>query len=335
MNRTIRILRHALVAGLSAFAMLCLFDALSIATEQATIRPSTVPQEYVITPFGYFHPSCVQGLAENETLLYDGRVLREDGSVRTVASCTFPHFTPSGETVAEGISTQQMTAQKTTATAETSPVVSGWLEYVSTTTSTSYGEIAATWTVPPAPANYEEQTLFFFPGFEDINNVLTIVQPVLQFGASSAGGGEYWSIASWNCCVTGQAWFSGLKKVSVGDTISGKILPACSRKKFKTCTTWKIVTKDQTTGKKSTLNQINPDGQTWNWAFGAVLEVYGVRQCSDFADNSSTTLTVQLYDSNFEPIADPGWTANPAGAGVTPQCNYGLDVTDTVETLEY
>ena len=32
-------------------------------------RPPLVPEEYVVTPFGYFHPSCVVHLAEGEELL--------------------------------------------------------------------------------------------------------------------------------------------------------------------------------------------------------------------------------------------------------------------------
>src|ERR1035441_2122355 len=45
-------------------------------------RPATVPEGYVITPFGYFHPSCVQSLAKGERLLADGRVQHADGTDR-------------------------------------------------------------------------------------------------------------------------------------------------------------------------------------------------------------------------------------------------------------
>ena len=37
-------------------------------------RPASVPSGYVITPFGYFHPSCVRQVNEGETLLGDGRI---------------------------------------------------------------------------------------------------------------------------------------------------------------------------------------------------------------------------------------------------------------------
>jgi hypothetical protein len=331
MKCTMGILRRSLVTALAVMALIC-FSAINVL---ATTRPTAVPEDYVITPFGYFHPSCVQGLAENELLLSDGRVQRADGSFKAAQSCSFPHFSPSGEKIAQGVTAREMTALDSTTASEIAPVIRGWVEYVSTTTSTSYGEISATWTVPAAPSTYEDQTVFFFPGFEDTNDIVTIVQPVLQYGPSQAGGGDYWSIASWNCCYGGQTWYSSLKKVSVGDTISGEILPACPKKKAASCTTWKIITEDETTLKKSTLNQSSADGQTWNWAFGAVLEAYGVKQCSDFPTTTSLALTVQVFNASFDQISDPGWSASPASAGLTPQCSYGLNVTDSVETLEY
>ena len=72
-----------------------------------------------------------------------------------------------------------------------------------------------------------------------------------------------------------------------GDTILGTITPTCKTKK-NYCATWNVVSKDMTTGKKTTLAKTAADGQIWNWAFGAVSEDYGVVQCSDFPDDSST-----------------------------------------------
>jgi hypothetical protein len=66
-----------------------------------------------------------------------------------------------------------------------------------------------------------------------------------------------------------------------------------------------------------------------------VLEVYGVKQCSYFPDNNSVVFTVQLYDQNRNLIPDPGWIGTPAAPGTNPNCNYGLNVTATQETLEY
>src|SRR5208282_1418503 len=78
----------------------------------------------------------------------------------------------------------------------------------SATTNKSYGKIAATWIVPPSPTSDDGQILYFFPGLEDMSNVISIVQPVLQWGNNGIFGGRYWLVASWNCCINGTTWYS-------------------------------------------------------------------------------------------------------------------------------
>ena len=313
------------LAGLAVLTVL-LISAASLSGQVAgPNRPLQVPDAFVITPFGYFHPSCVLRLEEAETLLADGRVEHANAIVDSSAPlCNYPHYTATGLLI---------TADTKGASA-IDPNVNGWLEYVSATTATSYGKISATWPVPPAPTANDGQTLFFFPGFEDISDVISIVQPVLQFGNSAAGGANYWAVASWNCCTSGTAWYSPLLKVSTGDTILGTITPTCKPGQDY-CATWNVVSEDKTTGKKTTLAKSAAEGQIWNWGFAAVAEVYGVRQCSDYPANTSLVFKVHLYDQNRKVIANPGWVGSPAGSGISPKCNYGLNVTATKETLDY
>ena len=325
--------RTCSVVGLAVLGVLVFFASLQGETALASSsaagrlnRPAAVLDTYVITPFGYFHPSCARQLAEGEKLLADGRVEHADGTVDAkVPVCQYPQYAATG---------LPLTAEMFSGGPAKLPIISGWLEYISATTSTSYGKISATWTVPPPSTTYHGQVLFFFPGFEDINNVVTIVQPVLQFGESAAGGGDYWEIASWNCCLNGIVWFSHLVKVSPGDTIVGTISPTC-KKDVGDCATWNVVTEDETIDKKTTLAKSPAEGQTWNWAFGAVAEVYSVENCTDFPADSDLVFTVTLYDQNLDVISNPGWVGSPAGSGTSPWCNYGLNVTATQETLEY
>jgi hypothetical protein len=287
-------------------------------------RPPNVPAEYVITPFGYFHPSCVLLLAEGNTLLADGRVQTADGAVEASHVCNYPHYMPSGAIVAADANSSQTNP----------PEISGWLESVSATTSTSFGKISATWPVPPSPTSDDGQCDYFFPGFEDSNDVLSIVQPVLQWGSGCyISGGAQWIIASWNCCMNGTTWYSTPVDVNAGDTILGTIAPTCKTKK-NYCATWNIVSEDKTTGKKTTLAKTPAAGQIWNWAFGAVSEDYGIVQCSDFPDNSSITFTVQLYNQQRKLIANPNWRGTQWDSG-PPSCNYGWKITKTKETLKY
>ncbi len=63
-------------------------------------RPPAVPEEYVITPMGYFHPSCVQELAEGDIVREDEKAIEhKDGSFDSIPTCAFPHYTPAGEKV--------------------------------------------------------------------------------------------------------------------------------------------------------------------------------------------------------------------------------------------
>lgn len=283
-------------------------------------RPANVPAGYVITPVGYFHPSCALQIEEGETLLSDGRVKHANGRYAKVPACGYAHYTRTGLPIA---------AHAAAASETREPVINGWLESVQTISDTWYDGITATWTVPPQPTINEYQTIFFFPGFEDTINNLSIVQPVLQWYWPGP-----WTLASWNCCLAGNVYESRPVKASPGDSIYGAVVPMC-KKGSSYCLDWKIESQNQTTGKKTAIRNAGIEGQVWNWAFGAVLEVYGVKQCIDFPPNSSLSMSVQLYDQNGQLIGDPGWTAVPADPGTDPSCPYGLIVTPTEETLEY
>jgi len=311
------------LAGFAVVTVLFVCFANSVAAAEMN-RPLAVPEDYVITPFGYFHPSCVLLLAEGNTLLADGGVQHADGTVEAAHVCNYPHYTPNGMIVPVDANASEINPL----------TINGWLESVSATTSSSYYKIAATWVVPPSPTSNDGQCDYFFPGFEDSNNVISIVQPVLQWGPGCyISGGANWLIASWNCCMSGTTWYSTPVDVSAGDTILGTISPTCKAGK-NYCATWNVMSEDKTTGKKTTLAKTPADGQIWNWAFGAVSEDYGVVQCSDFPDNSKLTFTVKLYNQKGKVITNPNWKGTQWQSG-PPTCNYGWKITKTKETVKY
>jgi len=283
-------------------------------------RPAGVPDGYVITPFGYFHPSCVLRLSEGETLA-DGRVIQHaDGTLETVPACSYPHYTPGGEMVIAGAAGVQPPT-----------ITHSWIEWASTTTSKSYGELVATWTVPPTPPSNNGQTLYFFPGLEDINDVVSILQPVLGWNSdfSSAYG-----IASWNCCPSGITVESSPVSVSAGDKIKGTMKDTCSAGTL-SCSKWNVTTEDVTTGKSTKLSNTSSEGQTFNWAFGGALEVYNVVKCGDFPSNGSIAFSsIALYNDSFVKISSPGWAFSKT-SGLTPTCGYGGTVAAAKVTLDY
>jgi hypothetical protein len=285
-------------------------------------RPSAIPEGYVVTPFGYFHPSCVHGVASGETVLADGRVQHLDGSVDAVAPvCSYAHYTAHGDVVA-----------RREAGVEPPAIGHSWIEDGATTTSTSYGKLTASWVVPPAPTTNDGQTVYLFPGMVDLQTDETIIQPVLGWNSFL---GQVWTIASWNCCPSGTANYSKPVEVNVGDTINGTIKSTCAAG-VESCTKWDIGTEDFTTKKSTTLANTPSEGQTFNWAQSGALEVYDIAQCSDYPPNGSITFSkVALYDSNFTRIANPGWSITDYFGGLSPQCNYGGETTANSVTLDY
>jgi hypothetical protein len=282
-------------------------------------RPAGVPDGYVITPFGYFHPSCVRQVTEGENLVADGLVIQHaDGSIEKVPACEYPRYTASGEIVTAG--------------AHPPAISHSWIESADATTSTSYGGLTATWTVPPAPTSNDGQTVYFFPGLEDINDVVSILQPVLGWNADFGGA---WGIASWNCCPSGITVESTPVRVKSGNEIKGTIKDGCSAGTL-SCSKWKVTSEDVSTGHSTTLNNTPSEGQTFNWAFAGALEVYNVAQCSDYPSNGSLTFSdVILDDYNFARISNPGWAIMLWATGLTPQCGYGGPVAATQVTLDY
>ena len=293
-------------------------------------RPASVPSDYVITPFGYFHPSCVRQAKEGETVLADSRIRFADGSEETSApSCAFPHYTPTGEFAAQGSSNPEPLS-----------ISWSWIESGQVATSTTYDAVMATWTVPATPTSNDGQTLFFFPALT--HHVLTppneepIIQPVLGWNDGQNAGP--WNIASWNCCPSGMTWNSTPLTVNPGDQIQGTVMSACGAASVTFCSKWMITTEDVTTKQTTTLNVAFPSLENFPWAQSGVLEVYSIYQCSDFPPDGSITFSnIALFDSNFRKITQPGWSSElfVTQGQTTPWCNYGVTVTDTTATLTY
>jgi hypothetical protein len=310
-------------ARLTALLLLCVTSAsawsadarLSTAGEQlpGTV-PSAVPAEYLITPNGYFHASCVHRIAAGETVLEHGQVRRADGSLFQQAACAYPHFTRDG---------QRIEARSQ------APVINNWVASSSTDTANPpppAGALEARWTVPAAPTKKGTQVVYFFPGLEPSSDVRTILQPVLGWNAFSD---RAWTLASWNCCVDGSTNHSDPVTVNVGDSIYGVIYGTCAAGTI--CDNWQIQSLDTTTG-ASTLLATSGYGQVFNWYFGGVLEAYGVRNCAQYPANGSIAFTdIVASDYNFEPLS---LTWLKGITSVKPQCDYKVKAkTSDVTTI--
>jgi hypothetical protein len=301
-----------LVAGLTAAQGL---------TPAGPKRPATVPPDYVITPFGYFDPSCVTHLAKGDVVRQDENAIRHaNGAADNIHVCAFAHFKADGEKV---------TGDERAVTQPT--IGHAWVEYAGTTTKTSYGYMYAYWSVPPAPSTNDGQTVYLFPGLEDYKDVVTIIQPVLGWNSDYASA---WGIASWNCCASGTVFEAPPTRVNSGDTILGYMFDTCASGTL-SCPSWDIVTLDVTSGNYSQLINTSSQGQTFNWAFAGALEVYNISQCGDYPSNGAISFhDLGLYNDKFVKIPFPAWSVTNLSSGLTPQCGYGGALPKQV-TLSY
>ena len=81
---------------------------------------------------------------------------------------------------------------------------------------------STTWTVLDAPSNYDSQLIFIYNALHS-DDLDVLILPVLQYGATPAGGGEYWSILS--CFLVGEyTYYSSPVPVSSGTLLTGMMI---------------------------------------------------------------------------------------------------------------
>src|SRR5437016_3270931 len=170
--------------------------------------------ELVLTPGGYRHQSLVHHIEPEHRLDFaEGAIRKLHVSGHEVADLGVLRERPGGQPL--------MPANVAPHPTVVPALGSGWIAYAYWTNNTGHPvtRFATTWVVPPPPQTNHNQTIFLFNG---IQNATMIYQPVLQWGPSAAGGGAYWSVASWY--VDGQggpAFHTNLVRVNPGDVLLG------------------------------------------------------------------------------------------------------------------
>jgi len=276
----------------------------------SSARPASVPADFVVTPHGYFHPSCVIELGAGERVHPSGEIARADGSVRSVTSCAFPRFDRAGQVVTDP--------------AKSPPRIDGW---VSSEQNTGQGPVAglwANWTVPAAPPVHAGQQIYLFPGLQSLATGSNIFQPVLGWN-QRGDGHQRWTMASWDCCLRGNDFHSQIIPVNAGDSVSGT-MTAINCDARGVCADWEITSADNSNGMSSTLHTTS-NGQAMDWLFGGVLEVYAVDQCAQLPASNS------IQFSGLTTVAASGGTRSFNWSPVfydnpTPSCSFGASSSD-------
>jgi hypothetical protein len=228
----------------------------------------------VLTPGGFRPRSLVHKVEEGEALqAADGRVGKLDLARNTL-----------------------MAMEEISVAPEELPALgSGWITYAywnngTGNTITSFG---TTWTVPPPPTTQEGQTIFLFNGIQNYGENYGILQPVLQWGPSAAGGGSYWAIASWYVTSGGQAFHTNLIEIGAGSNLTGVMtLTGRSGGLFN------YMSEFQGIGGTSLPVQGIAELLWCN----ETLEAYSVNQCSDYPATNMTALTaIDLQTGSVTP----------------------------------
>jgi hypothetical protein len=173
-------------------------------------------------------------------------------------------------------------------------VDSGWTN----DSGTPISYFSTNWIVPPAPATSNGQTIFLFNGITTAPQDF-ILQPVLQWGSSQAGGGSFWSITNWFVGSDGTAMFGPLITVNTGDNLQGIMeLTAQAGANFSYRSSFAGF---------PTTDLLVTDIDELTWA-NETLECYGLTQFSDYPDTAMTAFTaIEIKVGTNEAVIN--WTA--------------------------
>ncbi|KAF8912186.1 hypothetical protein CPB84DRAFT_1761523 [Gymnopilus junonius] len=151
------------------------------------------------------------------------------------------------------------------------------------------------------PANTDGQLLYWFnalvPPSDD-----AILQPVLQYGVSPAGGGPYYSIASWYL-INSNVYFSDLIQVQPGQELTGyMVLVSTTTSGSTTEYVWAVYFG----GYRGTIITIQTTEQL-NWAYEA-LEIYGTQSTADLPSGNTDMSGISVTYENNESPSSLSWT---------------------------
>ncbi|MFO1340585.1 MAG: hypothetical protein U1F53_20580 [Burkholderiaceae bacterium] len=293
----------------------------TVGSVDAAARPAGVPTNYVVTPNGLFHPSCVVALSPGEKLAADGAVLRADGSTRRAAgTCQHPRFVMQG-----GVAVAVPPGAER-------PLFSGWIAASDSDANVTppASKMTGNYVVPSGPTTNVGQVLYYFPGLEDGQNVVTILQPVLAWNGFSDAK---WTVTNWNCCKSGTTYHGSTIAAATGDKIKTSMAGSSCNVGGGTCPNWQIISTNKRTGQKTTFDT-QSYGQRFTWYFGGAKEAYFVTQCSHFPANGSIKFSgLHVYDMAGAESTPASWSQFVSGGA--PACHYEVATTTHTTKIRF
>jgi hypothetical protein len=177
---------------------------------------------------------------------------------------------------------------------------SGWLTYAGWTNDSGspIKTFQTTWVVPPAPTTDDGQLIYLFDGLQPGFGEGSILQPVLQWGASPAGGASSWAVASWYVSPEGEMTHSDLIPVTSGQSLVGVMTLVNSGSTFSYTSEFEGIN-----GTSLSIENV----AELKWAT-ETLEVYHTNQCSDYpsGDVAFSSIGIATLSGSLTPL---NWTS--------------------------
>jgi len=262
--------------------------------------------KYVRTPKGLAWDKCVIKVPSGTHIIQEeGKAVKleyPDGKYEFVKPCS------------KKVLPQNHFTKKSNLKARDSPD-DGWQAWTAfnNINNATFDVFTGSFSVPPVPNGWDGGILYMFTGLQNDNWVpingefptppgFDIIQPVLQFGQSPAGGGSFWALASWYVTLDSNVFFSDLENVNAGDIIFGNMSRTAP-------TTWFISGGVVGSGQSTSISATDPRLLNQAWAY-CTLEVYDIDDCSnDFPPSGSAIKFTQLalYDQGGKHQVIPTW----------------------------
>jgi len=216
---------------LIASAAICMTSCMKHQEASVSSNPNSSDHgDLVLTPAGYMKKSNVHRL-DNKNF----RLSVVDGRWKKVSKATGEVVEDFGEAPRNDLGGKKLPSEQKIPRVGPSAVVPGTISNANWACygyleSANYGQnnpiesFSTTWYVPGIP-KYDTQTLMLFDGAQNgtPGSATAILQPVLQFGPTAAGGGDYWAITNWYVYNGGTSAIIGdsLVVVESGTAITG------------------------------------------------------------------------------------------------------------------
>jgi len=256
--------------------------------------------QHIPTPFGIRPKHCVHRVESGVTLnpVSDGvEVIHANGTVLKLPALPEcieyqKHFDAQMQ--------QRFNAGKSLRVTDTrgEQYVSGWLDNAYWYPPANVGvSFSGNYTVPPnPPAGPAGQLLYYFIGIVNFQSGVTetILQPVLTYYTNG------WTIASWNCCPSGQAHESSpLSGFGPGNALYGLIDASAGN-------SWTVLS---SFGNQKTTLTVPTAGRSFDYV-DATLETYTVSACTDFPTGPMEFSQMELNLQGG--LVTPSWTITGA-----------------------